>query len=73
MILQAVACHGIDLKKAFMIGDSAKKDIECGKNAGCAITILVKTGNGKKALAALTEKGINTDFLARIFTRQPFG
>lgn len=63
MILQAVACHGIDLKKAFMIGDSAK-DIECGKNAGCAITILVKTGNGKKALAALTEKGIVPDFLA---------
>ena len=64
MILQAVACHGIDVKKAFMIGDSAK-DIECGKNAGCAKTILVKTGNGEKALAALTKKGITPDFFAK--------
>ena len=64
MILKAVACHGIDLKKAFMVGDSAK-DIECGKNAGCAKTILVKTGNGEKALAALTKKGIAPDFIAK--------
>ena len=64
MILQAVSCHGIDLKKAFMVGDSAK-DIECGKNAGCAKTILVKTGNGEKALAALTKKGIAPDFIAK--------
>ena len=64
MILQAVACHGIDLKKAFMVGDSAK-DIECGKNVGCAKTILVKTGNGEKALAALTKKGIAPDFIAK--------
>lgn len=63
MILQAVKCHGIDLKKSFMIGDSAK-DIECGKNAGCAKTILVKTGNGEKALADLTKKGILPDFIA---------
>ncbi|WP_320042208.1 D-glycero-beta-D-manno-heptose 1,7-bisphosphate 7-phosphatase [uncultured Desulfobacter sp.] len=64
MILQAMKRHNIDLKKAFMIGDSAK-DIECGKNAGCAQTILVKTGNGKKALVALTEKGIAPDFIAK--------
>lgn len=64
MILQAVDRHDIDLKKTFMIGDSAK-DIECGKNAGCAVTILVKTGNGEKALAALTQKGIAPDFIAK--------
>nr|WP_320190212.1 D-glycero-beta-D-manno-heptose 1,7-bisphosphate 7-phosphatase [uncultured Desulfobacter sp.] len=64
MILQAMKRHNIDLKKSFMIGDSAK-DIECGKNAGCAQTILVKTGNGKKALAVLTEKGIVPDFIAK--------
>lgn len=64
LILQAVERHGIDLNKSFMVGDSAK-DIECGKNAGCAVTILVKTGNGQKALAALTEKGIAPDFFAR--------
>lgn len=64
MILQAVDRHGIDLNKSFMVGDSAK-DIECGKNAGCAVTILVKTGNGEKALAALKKKGIVPDFLAR--------
>ena len=28
-------------------------------------SILVKTGNGEKALAALTKKGIAPDFLAR--------
>lgn len=66
MILQAVNRHGIDLNKAFMIGDSAK-DIECGKNAGCAVTILVKTGNGEKALVALTQKGIAPDFIAKDF------
>jgi len=64
MIRQAMERHNIDLKKSIMIGDSAK-DIECGTNAGCAQTILVKTGNGKKAMAALTEKGIAPDFLAR--------
>lgn len=63
MILQAVARHSIDLNKSFMVGDSAK-DIECGKNAGCAKTILVKTGNGAKARVTLTEKGIIPDFLA---------
>jgi histidinol-phosphate phosphatase family protein len=64
MILQAVARHGIDLNKSLMVGDSAK-DIECGKHAGCAKTILVKTGNGEKALAALTKKGIVPDFIAK--------
>jgi histidinol-phosphate phosphatase family protein len=64
MILQAVASHGIDLEKSVMVGDSAK-DIECGKNAGCNKTILVKTGNGGNALAELTDKGIAPDFLAQ--------
>jgi histidinol-phosphate phosphatase family protein len=64
MILQAVASHGIDLEKSVMVGDSAK-DIECGKNAGCDKTILVKTGNGGNALAALADKGIAPDFLAQ--------
>nr|WP_319495548.1 D-glycero-beta-D-manno-heptose 1,7-bisphosphate 7-phosphatase [uncultured Desulfobacter sp.] len=64
MILRAAAAHGINLEKSVMVGDSAK-DIECGKNAGCAKTILVKTGNPEKALAALTAKGIAPDFLAR--------
>lgn len=64
MILDAVKSHGIDLQKSIMVGDSAK-DIECGKNAGCAKTILVKTGKAEKALAALTAKGITPDFLAQ--------
>lgn len=64
MIRDAVRCHGIDLANSVMVGDSAK-DIECGKNAGCAKTILVKTGKAEKALAALTAKGIAPDFLAR--------
>ena len=63
MILKAVDRYGIDLDRSVMVGDSAK-DIECGKNAGCALTILVKTGNWEKALAALNEKGITPDFTA---------
>ena len=47
-----------------MVGDSAK-DIECGRNAGCGKTILVKTGNGAKAEKTLAEKKIYPDYIAQ--------
>ncbi len=64
LILQAKEKYDINLQHSCMVGDSAK-DIECAKNAGCALSVLVKTGNGEKAEKTLEEKGINPDFIAR--------
>ena len=67
LILQAVDRYGIDLSAALMVGDSAK-DIECGIAAGCGKTILVKTGNGQKAIKALGDKGMTPDvFVTDLF------
>ncbi|MCP3898777.1 MAG: D-glycero-beta-D-manno-heptose 1,7-bisphosphate 7-phosphatase [Desulfobacteraceae bacterium] len=63
MIFQAQKKYKIDLQFSCMIGDSVK-DIECAKNAGCGLSVLVKTGNGKKAEKLLAAKGINPDFVA---------
>ncbi len=51
-----------------MIGDSVK-DIECAKKAGCNLSVLVKTGNGKKAEDLLLARGVIPDFVAEnLFT-----
>lgn len=63
LIDNACRTHGVNPATSVMIGDSAK-DILCGKAAGCAATILVRTGNGEKALAALTEKSSPPDHVA---------
>jgi histidinol-phosphate phosphatase family protein len=52
MVQTAARRHGVDLARAVMVGDSAR-DIECGQRAGCAETILVRTGNGRESEAAL--------------------
>ncbi len=57
LIMQAVAKYGIDLSRSCMVGDSTK-DIECAVNAGCAMSILVQTGNGKKTMAEFEHKTI---------------
>ncbi|MCP4020420.1 MAG: D-glycero-beta-D-manno-heptose 1,7-bisphosphate 7-phosphatase [Desulfobacteraceae bacterium] len=62
LIFQALEKHRIDLALSCMVGDSAK-DIECGKNAGCSKSLLVKTGNGHESLQLLTAKGITPDFV----------
>ncbi len=64
LILNAQQTHNIDLSNSIMVGDSAK-DIETGKNAGCGQTILVQTGNGKKACDQLSEKKITPDLVAK--------
>ncbi|MDL2275358.1 D-glycero-beta-D-manno-heptose 1,7-bisphosphate 7-phosphatase [Desulfosarcina sp. OttesenSCG-928-G10] len=56
LLIQASLRHRIDLSAAVMIGDSAK-DILAGKAAGCGRTLLVKTGNGRDALARLSAAG----------------
>ena len=63
MIQAAAARYGIDVNASVMVGDSAK-DIECGRAAGCGTTILVATGNGRKALAELADRGIEPDVFA---------
>ncbi len=63
LIEDACRTHGIDSATTVMIGDSAK-DILCGKAAGCAATILVRTGNGENALSALIKSGTNPDHVA---------
>ena len=56
LIYQARDKYGIRLEQTWMVGDSAK-DILCACNAGCGRTVLVRTGNGNKALAALNRQG----------------
>lgn len=63
LIYQAKKAYEIDLSTSIMIGDNAK-DIECGRNAGCGQTILVKTGNGIEAERTLREKDIFPDHTA---------
>ena len=63
LILQAQRKHNIDLSKAVMVGDSPK-DIECGLNAGCAKTVLVKTGRDPEAENILKKKRIVPDHIA---------
>ena len=63
MILQAQHKHSIDLEDAVMVGDSYR-DIECGINAGCGHTVLVKTGIHENAEQRLADKGIVPDYVA---------
>ncbi|MCK5098744.1 MAG: D-glycero-beta-D-manno-heptose 1,7-bisphosphate 7-phosphatase, partial [Desulfobacteraceae bacterium] len=63
LIFQAKEKYDIDLQKSCMVGDSIK-DIECAKNAGCGLSVLVKTGNGEKADKLLADKDITPDFVA---------
>ncbi|MCF6248037.1 MAG: D-glycero-beta-D-manno-heptose 1,7-bisphosphate 7-phosphatase [Desulfobacula sp.] len=63
MILDAAKKYDIDLSLSIMVGDSSK-DIECAINAGCGKTILVQTGNGKKARQTLSQQGIAPDAIS---------
>jgi D-glycero-D-manno-heptose 1,7-bisphosphate phosphatase len=63
LILQACQRHGIDLSCAAMVGDSAK-DIITARRAGCALAVLVRTGDIATAQAALSAEGIRPDHVA---------
>ena len=45
MILRAAERFGIDVRASLMLGDRMS-DLECGVNAGCAKSVLVRTGYG---------------------------
>lgn len=55
MLLRAAEDFALDLKNSFMVGDRMS-DLEAGRNAGCAVCCLVRTGYGvnevEKARAA---------------------
>jgi D-glycero-D-manno-heptose 1,7-bisphosphate phosphatase len=63
LIFQARDRYGIDLSRAVMIGDSAK-DMRCAANAGVGRRILVRTGNGSKALDELLKANDPPDVVA---------
>ena len=63
MILQAQKKYQINLARSFMVGDS-EKDIACARAAGCAKALLVKTGNGPAAYAALNKNHTAPDYFA---------
>ena len=63
LVNKAADEHNIDLSKSYFIGDMVT-DIECGKNAGLK-TILVETGNGKKALETLKIQNNLPSFVAQ--------
>jgi D-glycero-D-manno-heptose 1,7-bisphosphate phosphatase len=46
MLLEAARDHGLDLARSFMVGDKAA-DVEAGRRAGVAGSILVRTGVGE--------------------------
>lgn len=62
MVTQAVAEHGFDPARAFMIGDK-EVDVELGRAVGAG-TFLVRTGHGAKAVAAGTGADHVVDDLA---------
>lgn len=67
MILRAGRECGLDVASSLMIGDRMS-DLECGKNAGCARSALVRTGYGAENEAKAHEAGfpVFPDFLAAV-------
>lgn len=55
--------YGLDLSRSIMVGDSVK-DILAGKAAGCGLTVLVETGNGKSAIPSLVKAHRRPDHIA---------
>jgi len=66
MIINASKEHNIDLKKSYLIGDSAA-DIKAGINSGVK-TILVKTGYGSDSISILQKENKFPNFTAENLT-----
>lgn len=63
MIWKAAKKYGIDLSTAVMVGDRTK-DIQCGQNAGCGQTILVRTGAGQMTEKELSQTDLKPSRIA---------
>jgi D-glycero-D-manno-heptose 1,7-bisphosphate phosphatase len=61
MLLKAAADWDLDLTRCYMVGD-AMSDIEAGSAGGC-MTLLVKTGRGRKALQERQKWKTQPDFI----------
>jgi D-glycero-D-manno-heptose 1,7-bisphosphate phosphatase len=55
--------HAVDLSAAVMVGDSAK-DVIAARRAGCALSVLVETGDPASAKTELAAGGIRPDHVA---------
>jgi len=60
---KACRVHAVDLSAAVMVGDSAK-DVIAARQAGCALSVLVKTGDHASAEAELAAAGLRPDHVA---------
>ena len=67
MILKSAERFGIDVQASLMLGDRMS-DLECGKNAGCAKSVLVRTGYGAEQEPKAREAGfaVADDMLAAV-------
>ena len=63
LIYQAKKKYNIELADSIMVGDHVK-DIACGRNAGCGMTVLVKSGLDPDVEKELKIKPISTDYVA---------
>ena len=63
LIYQAKKKYNIELADSIMVGDHVK-DIACGLNAGCGMTVLVKSGLDPDVEKELKIKPIPTDYVA---------
>jgi len=63
LILQSRRKFNIELADAIMVGDTIK-DIECGHNAGCGRTVLVKSGLDPDVEEKLKHRPFGADFVA---------
>ena len=67
MISKAAARFGVDVGASLMLGDRMS-DLECGVNAGCVASVLVRTGYGaeQEPKARAAGFGIAGDMLAAV-------
>ncbi len=62
MLLRAARDHGIDARRAFVVGDKAS-DLDAGRRVGCR-TVLVLTGYGEQARETLHDAGFEPDHIS---------
>jgi D-glycero-D-manno-heptose 1,7-bisphosphate phosphatase len=62
MLLQAARKHGIDTRRAFMVGDKVS-DLDAGREVGCR-TLLVLTGYGEQARETSKNTVFKPDYIS---------
>jgi D-glycero-D-manno-heptose 1,7-bisphosphate phosphatase len=62
MLLRAAQKHGIDMRRAFIVGDKVS-DLDAGRQVGCR-TVLVLTGYGEQAREAFNNLIFQPDYIS---------